>query len=944
MAYSRSDVSSLLTSRGATPAEATTLSGIAMAESGGNPNAGNTNDPYGGSFGLYQINGVHGLSMTTMTDPVASTDYALSLYRSQGTTPWQGDAYVKSLAGGNIMQPSDSGSGPTSGAGGGGSPAGLPALPVGYVYVWDPNAISPDGASYGNYVAKTDPSYNPGTTQTQTGGTYETQLPDGRIAVMQNTSNGPQVITTYTPTTSSNLGGPTPTGMQPEYDANGKIVAYIPDPNFLSVNTPSPYGGGQTPTGMQPVYDSNGKIAKYVADPSYVAPGAYSGPTPTGMQPEYGPNGSIIAYIPDPSYANPNTPSPYGGGQTPIGMQPVYDDKGHITKYIADPNYKPPVNYYGGTKNMGSGITGITDTTGGIVSTQNTPGYLSPAQIAAADKALATNTSDLKLSLASQQAIAAGQVGASLAATNASIANTKAQIASNDKIATMQDATTRANAIMADKTNRDTATLSAGVTMRGQNINYASTGRGQDITQQQNVTGEVGQYYGTAAALSNDPIRQTDILTGGAGTGTPDAIAADQYRQYMQPLIAAGPPPVQAQAPISSFPTPTLGGGGGTLPPAVVSGPATPFNAAWNQPGAGAYDIHARTGEKSTGPDEIVLGSGKKVSLTPGQKIHVKVGEAGDEGLLLHVDYSGQPVLDRIVPHNLYHGGKVGAATGATTSGIGPMAANTQPAGWSTTPVTSSSTGGSATPINYGQTPNEAAMGQTPVPTITQRTQAIVAAKAATAPPMQQPMQTTAGGRVWNPNTNNWVVTPPTPASTPSDPNALPSSNSPTSGGSPQYQPFAWNISHPDGSQVSITPAPTATPTPSVDTQPVASPTISSADQGVLTAAGLGTPTDQASLDAAKAKVTTLLGNITSGNVNVATNLNLPTVFGQTLGNPQQYAAQYNTWPDATKNLLTSAYGEAMGMDPASAKAWFEKTIAQYQPTSMSNAQPVSYG
>lgn len=105
MAYSRADVYQLVLNRGGTPAEADTLSGIsALGEDPkGDPNAHNAADPYGGSWGLYQINGVHslngGITVAQMTDPVASTDYALSLLRGQGTVPWKGDAYVVSQGG-----------------------------------------------------------------------------------------------------------------------------------------------------------------------------------------------------------------------------------------------------------------------------------------------------------------------------------------------------------------------------------------------------------------------------------------------------------------------------------------------------------------------------------------------------------------------------------------------------------------------------------------------------------------------------------------------------------------------------------------------------------------------------------------------------------------------------------------------------------------------------
>lgn len=63
--------------------------GIAMAESGGNTNAYNGNDPNGGSFGVLQINGVHGLPTSCMYDPTCSFKFAYQLSGGgQNFSPW----------------------------------------------------------------------------------------------------------------------------------------------------------------------------------------------------------------------------------------------------------------------------------------------------------------------------------------------------------------------------------------------------------------------------------------------------------------------------------------------------------------------------------------------------------------------------------------------------------------------------------------------------------------------------------------------------------------------------------------------------------------------------------------------------------------------------------------------------------------------------------------
>jgi len=69
-----------------------TITAIVLAESGGNTAAQNLNDPSGGSYGLYQINGSHfhagGTSQACALDPACSSAYAYELYTSQGFEPW----------------------------------------------------------------------------------------------------------------------------------------------------------------------------------------------------------------------------------------------------------------------------------------------------------------------------------------------------------------------------------------------------------------------------------------------------------------------------------------------------------------------------------------------------------------------------------------------------------------------------------------------------------------------------------------------------------------------------------------------------------------------------------------------------------------------------------------------------------------------------------------
>lgn len=58
--YTQDQIAQLWVQNGGDPAKAYLASAVAMGESSGNSNAYNGKDPHGGSFGLFQINGVHG--------------------------------------------------------------------------------------------------------------------------------------------------------------------------------------------------------------------------------------------------------------------------------------------------------------------------------------------------------------------------------------------------------------------------------------------------------------------------------------------------------------------------------------------------------------------------------------------------------------------------------------------------------------------------------------------------------------------------------------------------------------------------------------------------------------------------------------------------------------------------------------------------------------------
>ena len=65
---------------------------VAYHESRWQPLAHNGDDPYGGSFGLFQINAVHAPAFPSLwwrwSDPVANATMAHALWRERGWQPW----------------------------------------------------------------------------------------------------------------------------------------------------------------------------------------------------------------------------------------------------------------------------------------------------------------------------------------------------------------------------------------------------------------------------------------------------------------------------------------------------------------------------------------------------------------------------------------------------------------------------------------------------------------------------------------------------------------------------------------------------------------------------------------------------------------------------------------------------------------------------------------
>lgn len=82
-------------SQGGNPAMAPIMAAIALAESTGNPQAYNGTDPYGGSYGIFQINGSHtstyggAFNVNNLYDPAYNTQAAIQLSgNGVHLTPW----------------------------------------------------------------------------------------------------------------------------------------------------------------------------------------------------------------------------------------------------------------------------------------------------------------------------------------------------------------------------------------------------------------------------------------------------------------------------------------------------------------------------------------------------------------------------------------------------------------------------------------------------------------------------------------------------------------------------------------------------------------------------------------------------------------------------------------------------------------------------------------
>lgn len=648
-------------------------------------------------------------------------------------------------------------------------------------------------------------------------------------------------------------GGPTPIGKQPVYDQYGGIVDYTSDPTYNpAFQAPKDYYGGQTPLGYQPVYDNAGNVVDYKPDPSYQAPkDYYGGQTPLGYQPVYDTKGNVVDYKEDPSY---QAPGKTVGGLVK-GADGYYystDTAGNKTGYVSDPTYKAPPTYYGGTKDMGGGIFGLTDQSGGIVSTGYAPGYVSPEEIRQFDAKLAADREDLDKRLAGsaaeakmasadrRAAIASGDRQAAQASADrqaaiaADITNTRAQIASNEKIASIRDATERYIAGV----NAGVAVRGQDVQMRGQNIGYATDTRSQDISREANIAGAYGSYMDYAG--QQDPFRQAVILTGGAGGTTPFELGASQYKSFIDKLMSSYSP-VGAAAPLPAqigAPNPSGGLPLGSTVPGISTAPGGVKKPVYTGDfsGLNTNPIRAAGGVRS--PDQIISGKGREYNILVGDDENPRRKTGAEELVQTRRMPAGtrrgsnELVLQGIVPNDRLRGMRLRYDARAAGGLISP----TQPAGF---------------PYKWAD-----GMWHSAPPTGTDD------------PAYYEPRKAPA----------------PTPATTYTPrPTPRPAPPSPVSG---------------------VTPAPAPAPAPAAASAPQPGATVGPAPSPA--------PTPEQQMEQT---IRDMLAKIIGGTATPQWNLGLDPVYGQNIGNPQDYAYTWGGMEGPTRSLLTSAFG-LRGVNP----------------------------
>ena len=694
-------------------------------------------------------------------------------------------------------------------------PDGTALIVTGFNAYGDPTTslsnISPGGGSTAVHDAPT----------VNIGQPYQTTLPDGSVATVQDTNYGPHVISTNAPKDQTIYGGTPPAGYNYAYDSQGRPIQLVAQPQ----------PGAGTPTGDPRVVSLGGGRSALVQDstagPQYLSTWADSEVTGDTFKVDL------------------------GGGRTALMQQSSTGPK-----FIS--TYESPINY-SGTKNLGGGFTGLVDESGKVVSAAVSPDYYSPEHLKYLNDSLAADTAAKKQQLAQQQAQASMEHGDRLAAIQADIQRTKMSIASNEKIATMQDKTEKAKAILASGVTQRGQNIDYGLGVRGQNI----TMRGQDITNLGNTTQAVGTYYDTAAR-QQDPIRQSILLAGGSGGTTPVELASDTYRNYITQLVAN---------------TPKIG--------TVAAAPPLPPEVKY---------------QAAEGADVMRFGDGKNVSLKPGKKLDIRFNEKGTETLKVRVNDQGEPVIEGIVPHGE---ADVGAATGATTT---TLRTYTWPDGTKHNtpyydPAKSSATAAAAAVDRYAQAATAA--GQTRTGASTDLTNAYAALDALTPSTLLARYNLIRRGDAYFYNRTNTAATP------------------------AQLQAIAAREK----------PAPAAVPQQAAPpaTQPAPPPPLYGDD--ALVGGMFGQPSNEAGLAAARATITNLIRDVVGGGAQPVADLKLAPVYGQNIGNPQDYAASYDRYDAPTQDLIHGLFN-LRGVTPEV----FDKRRVAYKPVALSPGFQPAYG
>lgn len=182
---------------------------------------------------------------------------------------------------------------------------------------------------------------------------------------------GQQVSVPHSHNTPSPGGGGTTTTTQPGNLQPGQIIQQYPDGTAMIFT-------GQYNAFGEPVYDfidisppsgGGSAIAPTIYGSPYVS--TFAGQSVLVQDTNYGPQVIQVLGAPEQGqYFSPNVPQ---------GFVPIYDASGNVVQIQPDPTFQQPQQTFGqNTVDLGSGLLGLTNSQGQIISIINNPSYQGP--------------------------------------------------------------------------------------------------------------------------------------------------------------------------------------------------------------------------------------------------------------------------------------------------------------------------------------------------------------------------------------------------------------------------------------------------------------------------------------------------------------------------------------------------------------------------------------